>query len=106
MLLTYVRRLSNAFTSLDVAHASPTDEKAPFEVLAYVHAVHDSVVHGRPAPSPPELDRSAPSYELLARIVRQAELVGSRRLPPRLLPVHERRSIMWAAPKRRKMSAR
>ena len=106
MLLTYARRLANAFTSLDVAHASSVDENEAFAVLRYLHAVHDSVLHRRQAPAPPELDRSRPSYELLARIVRQAELVGSRRLPPRLLPSHERRGLMWAKPKPRKMSAR
>ena len=93
LLLTYARRLSNALTRLDVAHEHAPDESAARTVLAYVEAVIQSVIHGGHPPAPPEVE-----HELLARIVRQAELVGSRRLCPRFHAAQPRRRLAWAAP--------
>jgi len=103
LLLTYTRRLANAITSLDVAHDTAPHEEAAREVLAYVHAVHDSALLGPKPPRPPELDPSVSSHELLARIVRQAELLGSRRLPSKYIPAREHRGLAWAGPRKRRL---
>ncbi len=100
MLVTYARRLASSLTALDVSHASPADGRVASEVASYVRAVVEALVHRREPPSPPEIDSAVAAHELLGRIVRQAELLGSRCLPPRLSTSSRSRGQSWAARRR------